>query len=256
MEIVEARFEINGLNNEKEQLDSINLLLGSYRMNGQLLGREFVIVKNGNAYVTHLKLPAIDALDREYNNKYVREETVKLEDVGLNQPEFKMLGQDPESASLCHCEEIEGYILFTTYVSLETPLRCLRCFGTVPLYRIPKTYHDEYYDVICWEGDYQSCDRLQMNCTVGERFAMNQMSNVASSLSRQGIEICRQISNKTNRDTYYYLYKGKSKSIKQEKKRGCPSCNGAWLLDKPLHGMFDFKCKNCLLLSNISWDVR
>lgn len=256
MNIVEAKFKINNHEHGDKILELINSLLGSYRSNGQILGQEFAIFQQNQEYITYLKLPDIDSLKKAYNNKYIAQNFEKLSNIGLEKPIFTILGEDAESASLCNCDTPKSYVLFTSYLCLESPLRCFDCFGTIPLYRIPKTYEEEYYDIICWQNDYQSCDRLQINCKVGETFAMNQMFKLNSALTKQGLKICRKISKITQKDTYYYLYKGKSRGIKFEQARVCPSCQEQWLLEQGIHGMFDFMCQKCLLLSNISWDVR
>ena len=95
-----------------------------------------------------------------------------------------------------------------------------------------------------------------MNCQVGERFATNQISALNSALTKEGLEICHSISELTQKDVYYYLSKDKSRSLQSEKSRVCPSCQQQWLLAKEIHGLFDFKCSRCRLLSNIAWDVR
>ncbi len=55
---------------------------------------------------------------------------------------------------------------------------------------------------------------------------------------------------------YYYLYKYNGKSRTIEESRKCPNCKGGWFLNEPLHGIFDFKCDKCHLVSNVAWDVR
>ena len=169
---------------------------------------------------------------------------------------ISVLGEEPESMPLCGCKVVSNFILFTTYLSLESSLKCATCFGVIPLYKIPKTSYDEHYKIICWQSDYQSCDSLQMNCVVGERFAINQLSKYDSQLTKQGLAVCQSIEEVTNKKVYYYLYKGSTKSYKSELLRKCPSCQGDWRLNEPWHSIFDFKCDHCNLLSNIAWDVR
>ncbi len=60
--------------------------------------------------------------------------------------------------------------------------------------------------ILSWETNYISCDSLQMNCEVGERWALNQMQEITSQLSKQGLEICRKIEELTSIPTYYYLH--------------------------------------------------
>lgn len=236
-------------------VDTIYSLLGALRMNGQILGREYPIGQRGRTYRCFVLIPESSSLDEGLANKYVKEVLRKLVEAGL-EFSYEIIGEEPESAPVCKCHAPGSYILFTHYVSLESPLRCGDCFGTVPLYKIPSTYDDEYYDIITWTSDYQACDRLQMNCSTGERFGTQQISRFDSSLSKRGIEICKKISKVTGIKTYYYLYRNTSLGRNAELRRKCPSCGGDWLMDNPFHDKFDFRCNKCRLLSNISWSVR
>ncbi len=177
-------------------------------------------------------------------------------ETGIKVIPHEIIGCDPDSSEKCQCQKRKSLILFTTFISLESPLRCGDCFRTIPLYNIPKTYDDEYYNILCWESDYQSCDQLQMNCSVGEHFATNQMSKIDSQLSKQGIKVCSEIAKLTKTPTFYYLYRSSGKSINSERKRTCPSCDSTWLLKEQIHSRFDFKCNKCKLLSNIAYDIR
>ncbi|WP_432444522.1 DUF2310 family Zn-ribbon-containing protein [Sporomusa sphaeroides] len=77
-----------------------------------------------------------------------------------------------------------------------------------------------------------------------------------SSLAIRGREICNRITVTTGILTYYYLLKSSGKGLKAERARKCPSCKGEWLLQEPLHGLFNFQCdrlqviiKYCLVSS-------
>jgi predicted nucleic acid-binding Zn ribbon protein len=242
--------------NEIESLnDSVNGLLGAWRMNGQILGKQFLIAEVKNGLEVYVNTPAADSLDEKFNNKYVTGDISRVKSLKV-EPKVTVLGKEPESAMQCECPKIAKYILFTTYVSWESPLRCFECFGTIPLYRIPKTADDEYHDIISWVSNYQSCDSLQMNCRVGERFGLEQMSKLDSALTKDGLQVCRSIEKVTGGKVFYYLHKYRAKSRESELLRKCPNCGGNWYVKKPLHDIFDFVCRKCRLLSNIAWDVR
>ena len=255
MHTIKIVFEPIKTENFEQITESVNYLLGAWRMNGQILGKQFLIAQTNKGLEVYVDAPDADSLSEKNNNKYVSETISKLKTQKVTQ-KITVLGEEPESAILCDCKKVKGFILFTTYISLESPLKCADCFGVVPLYKIPKTAADEYHNIISWESDYQSCDSLQMNCTVGERFATNQMSKYDSQLTKFGLKVCQSIEKVTNKKVFYYLYKGSAKSYKGELLRRCPNCGGNWHLKKPLHNKFDFKCEKCKLLSNIAWDVR
>lgn len=255
MHTIKIEFKLKKTSDFEQLNDSVNILLGAWRMNGQVLGKQFPFAHTENSLQIYVNTPDLDSLSKEYNNKYVKDALSKIGELEII-PKIDVLGIEPESAMLCDCPNVKSYILFTTYVSLASPLKCFKCFGVVPLYKIPKTYDEEYYNIICWQSDYQSCDSLQMNCTVGERFATDQLSKYDSQLTKQGLKVCESIEKVTGKETFYYLYKYRARSLQIELSRKCPNCGKDWKLKKPLHDLFDFKCKKCKLLSNIAWDVR
>lgn len=255
MQTIKVSFGTIGQNDAESVNDLVNLLLGAWRMNGQILGKQFLIAQTDKDFEVYVDAPNADSLSEKYNNKYVKETLKKIKEKKIT-PKTTVLGLEPDSAMMCNCKKTRSYILFTTYVSLESPLKCADCFGVVPLYKISKTADEEYHDIMSWESNYQSCDSLQMNCVVGERFAINQLSKYDSRLTKQGLKVCRHIEKVSGKKVFYYLYKDSSKSYKSELLRKCPNCGKDWLLKSPLHHKFDFKCKKCQLLSNIAWDVR
>ena len=104
--------------------------------------------------------------------------------------------------------------------------------------------------ILNWETDYAACDDLQMGCAVGERWALNQMQNADSQLSKQGRDICRKIEEMTNIPTFYYLYNYR-RVRGDESLKPCPVCNKDWYLKKKIHD-YDFKCDDCRIISNRS----
>jgi predicted nucleic acid-binding Zn ribbon protein len=235
--------------------DLVNRLLAVWRMNGQVCNREWPITVAENVAFATVLIPEPISLEKEISNEYVKRAITELLEKGYGLPEVKLKGEDIDSNEACSCTKVNSYILYTTYISLESPLRCGDCFCPIPLYKIPPTDGQEFYNLICWQSDYSSCDSLQMNCGTLERAATREMSCHNSRLSKQGLEVCQIITASTNIPSYYYLYRNNGRSKKQEQQRKCPSCGGEWLLDEQLH-CFDFKCDKCRLLSNIAWNVR
>jgi len=228
-------------------------LLACWHKNGQVLG-EWGIVKQQNAFLVFVSLPAKNSLADKFANKYVRERVKELKGCG-SPPEIRVLGPEPESPSACRCKSWTSLVLFTTYLNRESPLRCGGCFNPVPLYRIPHIQDEEYLDVLQWEADYKACDTLQMHTATGERFGERQMFRHDSSLSQRGRQLCASISRVTSCPTYYYLSKNRCRSSQEENMRRCPGCGGSWKLRVRRH-LFDFRCDRCLLLSNIAWALR
>jgi len=254
MYVQRIEFSFNGNEPPKEVVDVANGFLAALRMNGQVCGREWPIYFESGLCTAIALSPEEDSLNLrhcgEYPNKRVRE----AEELGISITSA-VIAEDCSSAEPCRCQESSGYVLFTTFVSLESPVRCLDCFLPVPLYRFPALPSGEYYEIICWQSDYQSCDRLQMNCSVLERASTRQISDPRSSLSKAGQENCRLLAHLSGKPFYYYLYRGNGRSVASEKERRCPSCGQPWYLEAPLHSLFHYKCDQCRLISNFAWNL-
>ncbi len=252
----QLHFDLQPAADLDEVSNAVNRLLGALRMNGQICGGEWPIALGNESCATYAMLPAADALSPDHHNVYVREILSEiLARAGVSEPRVTILGEDLDGDLSCQCGTPPSYVLYTTFISMETPLRCGGCFLPIPLYSLPKTNHDEYSDVISWQSNYQACDTLQMGCQVLVRAATRELSRVESTLSQEGLRICREWEAATGVPFYYYLYRYGARSRARELARLCPGCGGSWRLEEPWH-LFDFKCDRCRLLSNIAWDVR
>jgi predicted nucleic acid-binding Zn ribbon protein len=255
MYMTELQFHLKE-NKESQQVEhAIYSLLSALRNNGQIIGAEFSVAKNVLTYHSFVMIPELNSLDKSICNKHVELGFSNLEKLGTTFT-HKIIGEEVCSDPVCKCSSPGSYILYTRYLLMNSPLRCGDCFGVIPLYKIPPTDDDEYKDIIWWQGEYLSFDSIQLSCGFGERYGKRQISRYDSRLSKQGLDICSNISELTGRKTYYYLYRDTSYRRGVEMKRKCPCCGGEWILDKPLHDLFDFCCNKCGLLSNISWAVR
>lgn len=254
MYVHQLTFSFPGQEPTDESSDRAHNYLCALRMNGQICSNEWPLPLEKNQCVATVLTPDWDSLDEKYNNKYVKDFLAEMEKNGVSVA-FHLCGEDMSGPPRCDCSDSKGYVLYTSYVSLEPPIRCLDCFGPVPLYTFPVTPSEEYYEIICWKSDYMSCDSLQMNCAVLEKSTTRQLSDVRSSLSKAGRSVCATLSASVGKPFYYYLYRAHGRSLASEKKRRCPSCGEPWYIDTLLHSRFHFKCDRCLLLSNIAWDI-
>ena len=237
------------------QSDAITWLVGALVRNGSLL-EESLLAGDSEGWTVYGVAPARDAFHRANWNKSVQERTRSLRQVNLKLPRIRFLGVVPETGRSCRCARERGFFLFTTYMHLDPPVRCMCCNGAVPLYRLPPSSTGDHSHLLSWRSNYRACDALKMGCTVGERFGTRQMSDLTSELSRSGLAACKEIERLTGRPAYYYLHRDNGRSHAMEGRRRCPGCGGAWRLKEPLHGMFDFQCDRCHLLSNIAWSFR
>lgn len=252
MYIQEISIDIKTKVNKDELIDEFSLLMSHYRSSGQTQGKiESQFIESGKIICLPFTLEK-NALDKKLNNFYVNRQSKKLEELCNSKLEYKTVGKSYESyKSPCKCKKSDFYILITNYVTTESPITCGTCNKSVPLYRLPVYYDYGYLPILSWETNYISCDSLQMNCEVGERWALNQMQEITSQLSKQGLKICRKIEKLTSIPTYYYLHNYK-KFKGDQLKWQCPSCNKKWNLKDQLHNLYDFKCDKCKIVSTIS----
>lgn len=248
----EITIEIKSNLDKDELVDEFNLLMSFYRGNGQTQGKiESQYIENNKIVCLPFTLEK-NSLDKKINNIYVNKQIEKIEKLCNSKLTIKTVGKSYANyKTSCKCKKSDFYILITNYVTIESPLTCGTCNKSVPLYKLPIYYDYGYMPILSWETNYISCDSLQMNCEVGVRWALNQMQEIDSQLSRQGLEICRKIEELTSIPTYYYLHNYK-KFKGDQLIKPCPICSKKWYLKKQLHNFYDYKCDNCKLVSTIS----
>lgn len=236
-------------------MDVTDLLAALYQ-SGQSCSVPGLCVTTDSLVRCWIRIPNRDALQDRYHNRWVRERLKKISDLVIEIQEVEILGSEP-SEPACSCGETGPLLLFTTFLAIEQPVRCLDCFGLVPLYRLPThPRREEHCELLSWMHDYQACDHLQMGTTVAERANERQLGRIDSALSKSGLEVAKTLSESAGRPVYYFLSVSRARSFKAEVAKKCPSCGGEWLLPEPLHDRFDFRCDRCRLLSNIAWSVR
>ncbi|NQX38695.1 Predicted nucleic acid-binding protein, contains Zn-ribbon domain [Pedobacter steynii] len=252
MYIQEIQVEIKSKADKDEIFEEMSFLTHYYRGNGQSQGRiESQYIAGSKIICLPFTLEK-DSLDRKYNNFYTDRQREKIEQLCDTKIQIKTVGKTCETYnSACNCKKSDFYILITNYITIESPICCGTCHQSVPLYRLPKYADHGYAPILSWESNYISCDTLQMNCEVGERWASNQMEDLKSTLTKQGLKICRTLESLTHTPVYYYLH-NYSKYKGDELSRTCPGCNSNWGLQAPLHDRYDFKCDQCRLVSTLS----
>jgi predicted nucleic acid-binding Zn ribbon protein len=230
-------------------------LLCCMRMNGQVCDKSWPTYADDSKCTAFFRMPEKASYQPRFRNDYVanKVKAIKAKKIAAT---FQTLGPDAWAEKSCTCKDRQAYILYTDWVSDSPPIRCLQCFLPLALYRLPTPAAGEFYRLICWQSDYQSCDSLQMNDTTLVQSATRQIAELDTNLYRQGRQVCNELAARSGCPFYYYLYRASGKNAATELRRKCPSCGGPWRVETPLHDIFDFKCDRCHLLSNIAWNVR
>jgi predicted nucleic acid-binding Zn ribbon protein len=235
-----------------EGQSAISALMDEYRYNGQVIGREFPVILTGEQFQVVFVCPEQDSLAVANNNVEVTKAFEQVTLVGLSLPSFELKGLESQSDFVDLCQVPKALILYSTFVQSCSPVRCFEHFSPVPLYKLPQSVRK---DLVKWQESYAACDQLQMNSLHEVEVAMvGQMSDWHSELNKQGRQLMAQIQEALNVPVYQYLYRVGGESLHSEQQRRCPSCGGDWTLPIAMHQIFDFKCDDCGLVSNISWD--
>lgn len=241
-------------NSQKKIINALfSDLLASLWQNGQIFDHyDHSSTYSNNILSYFVRCPEKNALSKKYRNDSVQKTWHMLEDKAGNNVATDFLGKDVNT----HFSQCRGkrsfYILYTNFLATGSPLRCGDCFVPIPLYQIPPTDHENYMDIFWWESQYKACDTLQIGSTVGAKFGLREISYFDSTLTQTGLNICKKVENSTGKKTFYFLLNYKKISKKQDREKKCPSCHQQWLLQQPLHGLFNFQCKKCGLLSNLT----
>ena len=254
MDIVEIVFEY-GKSKRNAAENAIGSYLAALMQNGQVA--EATSARVRGCFRVVASVPASDALDRRHESRWVRRALVALRDVGIATPTLRRIGQDPDQPAVCICRRRPFLVLFANFLSNSSPVRCGRCFGPVPVYRLPYLEsRDSRMELLGWQHTYRNLDELWIGSGVAEQYAYRQLSDVRSALSRNGREVAKQLEVKVGVRVCYYLMKHYGVSDARDRQRRCPSCRGRWLLAEPLHGILEFRCDRCRLMSNVAFDVR
>lgn len=256
MYVAEVSFESRAGAKRREAAQAICALLASWRSTGQILDPWPALARRGPSHVAFLLVPERASLVPRHDSDYGRKNRAGLKVASVAAPRVRIVGLETDGEPECRCRRPAAYVLYTTYLDLESPLRCGDCFRPVPLYRLPRMEGGVQEDAVFWAGDFRRCDALQMNCATGERFGTREVSRLDSSLSRRGRAVCDRLQAATGVPVFHYLYRYGGRSVAKEEARRCPGCDRRWLLREPWHRLFDFRCERCRLVSNIAFDVQ
>ncbi|USD65888.1 Zn-ribbon-containing protein [Vibrio sp. SCSIO 43136] len=256
MYITEISFELYRDTSMGEVEKSINYLLDCLRYNGQVIGRELPVAMEDGSFTARVVCPEADSLHPQFFSPQVKHAINQLADAGLLQPKVRVVGQDMNSDPSDEPHTPSWQVLYTSYLHTCSPIRCGDHFQPVPLYRLPAVANGDQKQIIKWQEDWSACDQLQMNGSVVEHPSLHEISSSKSLLFKRGWDLCRRMKVVSGIPTYLYIYRVGGVSKEEEQARVCPVCGGEWALESPIHGVFDFKCDECMLVSNLSWDFK
>lgn len=256
MYVAELKFKVIADTDFTSAESAIRRYLETLIFNGQALGREFPTAWQQDNFCTRIVIPEQHALQQPFHSKRGIKALQHLSEAGLAYPQSAVLGMDLMSQHTDPCPTPPFLLLYSRFNDTCSALRCGEHFAPVPVYKL-QTDSEDHEALIRWQLQYQALDEVQMqHSRVLNKAAERSLQQINSVLNRQGRKLARQYERLNQLPVFYALYSGSSKDCAVEATKCCPGCGQNWRLAEPLHQIFDFKCEQCRLVSNIAWDCQ
>lgn len=257
MLVAELEFKIIADTSFAKAEQGIRHYLEKLIFQGQILGREFPTYQAKDSFFSRVVLPQSDALDKKSHSSAGIKALEQLQLVGLSYPKLTILGDDLMSNHTDPCPSHAAFILFCSFSATNSVLYCAEHFAPVPLYKVGRTSGEDFESLVRWQLQYQALDEIQMQeKRVLFKSAEQSVQGFYSALNQQGYQQAKTLSKELKKQVYYYLYSGSSHDCALDTGKKCPSCGSDWKLAESWHGLFDFCCEPCQLLSNIAFDCQ
>lgn len=257
MLVAELEFKIIADTSFAKAEQGIRHYLEKLIFQGQILGREFPTYQAKDSFFSRVVLPQSDALDKKSHSSAGIKALEQLQLVGLSYPKLTILGDDLMSNHTDPCPSHAAFILFCSFSATNSVLYCAEHFAPVPLYKVGRTSGEDFESLVRWQLQYQALDEIQMQeKRVLFKSAEQSVQGFYSALNQQGYQQAKTLSKELKKPVYYYLYSGSSHDCALDTGKKCPSCGSDWKLAESWHGLFDFCCQPCQLLSNIAFDCQ
>jgi predicted nucleic acid-binding Zn ribbon protein len=230
-------------------------LLGLLHDTRQIVESNPVLVQCGSRILVQVTIPEADSLTRKTTG-YVQAVWQDIERLTGEKISIRDVGERVDSETSLAPQTSSFYVLiFRSY----TPLLCGDSGAPIPLYRIPPTDDDgrAYDSIRFWENCYERLHGLWLGSGVGEAYALRQMQDHNSELSRQGRQLCARIEELTGTPTYYHLFNYRSWSRKADRARLCPETGMPWFVEGASESdLVAFKSDKARLVSELSTNCR
>lgn len=140
----------------------------------------------------------------------------------------------------CTCTSPATYVLCSPAEWAGTPVRCLDCGGSVPLYRLIRDREQREFDDLLHWRKLRRGFLEQLGEKLNSGYAYRMVNDCMSGLSQEGRRLAAAIQRWTGVLTIYPVF-----SRYEEPPRRCPGCGGDWR--NPYTGAIPYKyfCRQC-----------
>lgn len=224
--------------------------------NLQIISEDYQLIQENNHLRIPVTCPEQTSLESRYGHRSARHFLDCLRQKTRAELQIRPTGRAADFMDYRVPVSSEFYLLYGRDFS---PVLCGETYQPIPLYCLPalEPQLNSYHELNRWHSIYQSLDTLWSMSHYGEKYALGQMQDVHSPLSRQGIALCRQIEQLTGVPTYYFLTNRRQWSEKQDKARKCPLTGNDWLIEgSTFNDFIGFKSEEARLVSELSSMIR
>ncbi len=216
----------------------------------QIINEEWQSEPVSNGIQLNLFCPEKSSYSSDYSTKYAKKQKERIENEFGCIFDYKYIGIDPEFGEIIIPENSEFYVLNIGKIS---PLVDGESLKQIPLYKIPYTDKECYWDLTKWESKYEHIKGIWFSGYGHDKWSLKQLQNHDSELNTEGTACCKTIEKITGKPAYNFLFNDRAWGRKKDRERKCPSCGGEWLIDgSTFNHYYAFKCDNCRLMSNLS----
>ena len=199
-----------------------DLIWGSFnelRKTGQVY-ENFQVVRDGEGYAVYVIMPSADALDLSFCTSDTLESVKALAAIFFLS--VTSLGETLTCENSCGCEESTWYMLFTDFMTEESPLVCGDCGKPVPLYKLPAIMDkDGQSELLNWQDQFKALQRLDMY-NYAHDMTSAEIFTPSSRINKMGRALCRAIERAKSVPVFYHLEQKKAAN------EACPLCGKEW----------------------------
>ncbi|WP_128548125.1 DUF2310 family Zn-ribbon-containing protein [Larkinella soli] len=227
-------------------------LISYLNANGQIISEDYQLIARENELRIPVTCPEENSLNPRYYHKFIPGYFDKLHRITGKPVEIRPTGRALDFIYYEAPEEVTSYIL---YGESWTPIRCGDSCVAVPLYRLPflEPAYNSYQPLNSWHSAYQTLQSLWTVYDAGEAYALAQMQEIDSPLTRQGLELRRQIEELTGMPTYYFLENRREWHESEEPGWKCPLTGKDWFIPgSTFNDFIGFRSEEARLVSGRS----
>jgi len=143
----------------------------------------------------------------------------------------------------CTCSNPGTYVLQSPAEWAGTPVRCVDCGGSVPLYRLVRDREQREFDDLLHWRKLRRGFLEQIGEKLNTGYAYGMLNDCRSGLAQEGRRLAATVQRWTGVVTLYPVF-----SRFEEPPRRCPGCGGDWR--NPYIGAIPYKyfCRQCRLV--------